>query len=59
MTCPESNCFLCKMDSEYSSFEPYRPRPQYRDTIKTKLMYINIAIAVVFILFMIVTLRRK
>lgn len=57
MTCPESNCFLCKMDSEYS-FEPYRPRPQYRDTIKTKLMFINIAIAVVFILFMIVMLRK-
>ena len=57
-TCPEKDCFMCKIETQYN-IEPYRPRPQYRDSIKTKLWIINSAIVIVFILFMYSTMRGR
>ena len=57
MSCPEKDCFMCKIEAE--TIEPYRPRPQYRDTIKSKLWLINGAIIIVFILFLLTVLRKK
>jgi hypothetical protein len=61
MSCPEKDCFMCKMEASLTNndtIEPYRPRPQYRDSIKTKLWFINSAIVIVFILFMFVVSRK-
>lgn len=58
MICPEKDCFMCKLESQ-NTVEPYRPRPQYRDSIKAKLWIINVAIVIVFLLFMYSTIRKK
>lgn len=63
MTCPEKDCFMCKMETEYNlnadTVENYRPRPQYRDSTRAKLWMINIAIIIVFALFMYTMIRKK
>jgi len=57
--CDREHCFMCKLENQTDSEEAFRPQRTYKSQPSTVITFLNVAIIVVFVFFLISVYAKK